>query len=152
MAGFVSHPSGADLRSIFSTLRPTCLEAPEIRKDRVAEAHIGNLGSKAGLFVFRRLPGRCARRGSLLAQQDLEVLRVEREVAGGLLLGGAEHDVHAPVVGEHDGVPALHELLAVGIGKVGIILDELPDFRLAQVLILAVRHGLQGGGGDSPGP
>lgn len=44
MAGFLSHPLGADLQRIFSTLEPSRIEVAKTSRDSIPETQIGNPG------------------------------------------------------------------------------------------------------------
>src|ERR1700687_1040439 len=83
---------------------------------------------RRGLFLWR-----CRRRFLLggfsagPAEQGQSVLGVEREAANGLFAGGAQGNVHAPVVGQAHGQEIPPESLLVGGSQVWIRFDQFLD-------------------------
>ena len=70
-------------------------------------------------------------------------------MANGFLASGVERDVHAAVVGPHDGAQVGVEFLAFVAAQIGIVVYQLFDLLRSEVVFIAEGSGFDVGCGNS---
>jgi hypothetical protein len=82
---------------------------------------------------------------ALSVDERQEIFRVKRVQASGLLSGGTQGDIYAPVVGQDHHLQITHHLLPVFRTQVGILRHQFLYLFRTQIVILAKRPRLDGG-------